>query len=85
MNPRTMRPSRSCASFTAHGTGAKKAGQSNRLRERGVNLSTSSTAGTRLDAAARGLPTVVRASPHYYNSEDEIAQAAQLVAEIASE
>ena len=26
-----MKPSRFCASFTAHGTGAKKTGQSNRL------------------------------------------------------
>jgi selenocysteine lyase/cysteine desulfurase len=34
---------------------------------------------------ARGLPTVVRAAPHYYNSEDEIAKAARLVAEIAHE
>lgn len=56
-----------------------------RLRERGVNVSTSSAASTMLDARARGLPTVVRASPHYYNSEDEIAKAAQLVAEIAGE
>ncbi len=56
-----------------------------RLRERGVNVSTSSAASTMLDARARGLPTVVRASPHYYNSEDEIARVAQLVAEIAHE
>ncbi len=54
-----------------------------RLRQRGVNVSTSSAAGALLDARARNLPTVVRASPHYYNSEDEIAQAAQLVAEMA--
>ena len=54
-----------------------------RLRDRGVNVSTSSAASTMLDAAARGLPTVVRASPHYYNSEDEIANTAELVAEIA--
>ncbi len=85
MNPRTMRLSRSCASFTAHGTGAKKAGHSNRLREGGVDLGTSSAAGTRLDATARGLPIVVRAAPHYYNSEDEIARVAELVAEIARE
>jgi selenocysteine lyase/cysteine desulfurase len=53
------------------------------LRERGINLSTSSAAYTLLDAAARGLPTMVRASPHYYNTEDEIAEAADLVAKIA--
>jgi selenocysteine lyase/cysteine desulfurase len=55
-----------------------------RLRERGVNVSTSSRASTLLDATARGLPVVVRASPHYYNTEDEIAEAADLVAKIAS-
>ena len=56
-----------------------------RLRDRGVNVSTSSAASTMLDAAARGLPIVVRAAPHYYNSEDEIANTAELVAEIAQE
>ncbi len=55
-----------------------------RLRERGVNVSTSSRASTLLDATARGLPVVVRASPHYYNTEDEIAEAADLVAKIAA-
>ncbi len=54
-----------------------------RLRERRVNVSTSSRASTLLDATARGLPVVVRASPHYYNTEAEIAQAADLVAKIA--
>jgi selenocysteine lyase/cysteine desulfurase len=55
-----------------------------RLREHGVNVSTSSRASTLLDANARGLPVVVRASPHYYNTEAEIAEAADLVAKIAS-
>ncbi|MEE8504725.1 MAG: aminotransferase class V-fold PLP-dependent enzyme [Kiloniellales bacterium] len=54
------------------------------LRERGVNVSTSSRASTLLDATARGLPVVVRASPHYYHTEDEIAEAADLVAKIAA-
>ena len=56
-----------------------------RLREHGVNVSTSSRASTLLDATARGLPVVVRASPHYYNTEAEIAEAAGLVAKIARE
>ncbi len=55
-----------------------------RLRERRVNISTSSRASTLLDATARDLPIVVRASPHYYNTEDEIAETADLVAKIAS-
>ncbi len=55
-----------------------------RLREHRVNVSTSSRASTLLDATARGLPRVVRASPHYYNTEDEIAQTADLAANIAN-
>ncbi|MEM7426058.1 MAG: aminotransferase class V-fold PLP-dependent enzyme [Pseudomonadota bacterium] len=42
------------------------------MSEAGVNVSTSSPASTRLDAEARGLPIVVRVSPHYYNTETEI-------------
>ena len=38
----------------------------------GVNVSTSRPSSTLLDATARSLPTLVRTSPHYYNSEEEI-------------
>jgi cysteine desulfurase / selenocysteine lyase len=37
-----------------------------------MNVSVSSTASTRLDMDQRGLASVVRASVHYYNTEDEI-------------
>ncbi len=43
------------------------------LRERNINVSASRPASTLLDAMARSLPNTVRVSPHYYNSEDEIA------------
>ncbi|PZU82958.1 MAG: aminotransferase, partial [Chelatococcus sp.] len=36
------------------------------------NVSVSKPNSTLLDASARNLPTVLRVSPHYYNSEDEI-------------
>ncbi|WP_035485401.1 aminotransferase class V-fold PLP-dependent enzyme [Geminicoccus roseus] len=39
-----------------------------------ITIGVSDPASTRLDAEARSLPPVVRASPHYYNSEDEIDQ-----------
>lgn len=37
-----------------------------------VNVSTSDPASTLLDATARRLPPLVRASPHYYNADAEI-------------
>lgn len=43
-----------------------------RLAEAGINVSVSAPSSTLLDAVARGLPEVVRASPHYYNTEAEI-------------
>lgn len=41
----------------------------------GINVSVSRPSSTLLDASARGLPPLVRASPHYYNSEAEIDRA----------
>jgi selenocysteine lyase/cysteine desulfurase len=43
-----------------------------RLREQGINVWTSSRASTLLDMEARHLDSVVRASVHYYNTEDEV-------------
>jgi selenocysteine lyase/cysteine desulfurase len=45
----------------------------------GINLSTSEPSSTLLDATARALPTVVRASPHYYNTEQEISRALEVI------
>jgi selenocysteine lyase/cysteine desulfurase len=42
------------------------------LRERDINVSVSTPNSTRLDAEARDLPDLVRASVHYYNTEAEI-------------
>ena len=44
-----------------------------RLAEHGINVSTSSASGTLPSFQARGIDEVVRASVHYYNTEDEIA------------
>ncbi len=44
------------------------------MAQEGINISTSSPSSTRLDAEARGLPTVARVSPHYYNTETEVAR-----------
>ena len=43
------------------------------LNAKGINVSVSGLASTRIDMEKRGLTAVVRASVHYYNTEDEIA------------
>ena len=43
-----------------------------RLAAQNINISVSSVEGTRLDMEARGLISMVRASVHYFNSEEEI-------------
>ena len=42
------------------------------LTRSGINVSVSHPSSTLLDANARHLPALVRASPHYYNTEDEV-------------
>ncbi len=42
------------------------------LRSQGINVSTSTEGSARLDFPERGLHQVVRASVHYFNTEDEI-------------
>jgi selenocysteine lyase/cysteine desulfurase len=42
------------------------------LRERAINVTVTPLSATRLDMEARGLEAMVRASVHYYNTEDEI-------------
>ena len=43
-----------------------------KLLEKHINVSVSAIGSTRLDFANRGLQQVVRASVHYYNTEEEI-------------
>jgi selenocysteine lyase/cysteine desulfurase len=42
------------------------------LRARDINVSVSTPSSTRHDAATRTLPPLVRASVHYYNTDDEV-------------
>jgi selenocysteine lyase/cysteine desulfurase len=44
------------------------------LAARGINVTASGPASTRLDMEARGLTGLVRASVHYYNTEQEVAR-----------
>lgn len=50
------------------------------LAAAGINVVASEATFSRLDMESRGLPAVVRASPHYYNTEQETAR---LVGEVA--
>jgi selenocysteine lyase/cysteine desulfurase len=53
------------------------------LRLRRINCHASAPSSTLLVAPARRLPAVVRASVHYYNTEDEVARFALEVASLA--
>lgn len=57
--------------FTVNGVAADRVKAS--LAERGINISVSRTPSTRLDMDDRGLGELLRASVHYYNTEEEIA------------
>lgn len=55
-----------------------------RLAARGINVSVTTPANTRLDSEDRGLPPTVRVSAHYYNTEDEVDQTVALVESLAT-
>lgn len=52
------------------------------LHERGINTSISRTGSSRIDFESRGLTSVVRASVHYYNTEDEVQKLVDVVRQI---
>ncbi len=64
-------------SFTIEGLDPEKTAAT--LLEKGIVIGTSSPASTPLDGDSRGLPTVLRVAPHYYNTVGELEQ---LVAEL---
>lgn len=50
--------------------------------EEGITIGASHPSSTRIDAEARHLPTLVRASPHYYNTEDDVDRLVALCARL---
>jgi cysteine desulfurase/selenocysteine lyase len=64
--------------FTVYGV--KSENLFSELRKRSVNVDVSTPADTRLDFEARGLSSLVRASVHYFNTDDEITRFCDLVA-----
>ncbi len=51
-----------------------------RMRDQGINARVTAVGFTRLDMEQRGLTEMVRASVHYYNTEEEIARCSQAIA-----
>ena len=49
----------------------------------GINVSTSDPLSTLLDAKRCTLPVIVRASPHYYNTEDEVDRLTTVIRKLA--
>jgi len=51
-----------------------------RLARHKINVSTSTAGSAQIDFPRRGINSVVRASPHVYNTEEEISQLCEVVA-----
>jgi len=63
---------RLCAIVTTHVSDRSAAEVRNLLFEEGINVSVTDADSTRIDAERRGLPELIRISPHYYNTEEEL-------------
>ena len=57
---------------------------SRELNKQKINTSTTSPNNARYDLAHRGVPGVVRASTHYYNTQEEIDSFISAVNELSS-
>ena len=58
--------------FTVEGLEPEEIQQ--QLTAQHINVSVSIRSSTHLDMEARGLTSIVRASVHYYNTEEEVSQ-----------
>lgn len=70
-------------SFAVEGLDARAAMQA--LRGAGVHVSVSDPHSTLLDAQRRGLPNLLRASVHYYNTEEELDRLCTEIARLQRE
>lgn len=68
-----------CAIVTFTAEGRNPADVKEALRGQGINVSVSAAPSTRFDMDARGLTHLLRASPHYYNSEEEAGRLVEAV------
>jgi selenocysteine lyase/cysteine desulfurase len=72
-----------CAIVTARVEGVPAAGVAAELGRAGINVSTTIAEHSPLDTQDRAVHPLVRFSPHYYNNEQELDRAVELVAAIA--
>ena len=49
------------------------------LASQGINVSVSVPSSTLMDSIKRGLPSLVRVSPHYYNTVEEVDRLLDIV------
>jgi selenocysteine lyase/cysteine desulfurase len=61
-----------CGIVTFTHEGATASTLKDRLGRRKMNVSITSRSSTRIDMESRGLDSMIRASVHYYNSEEEV-------------
>ena len=73
-----------CAIVTAKINGLVAEHAAAALGRAGVNVSTTVPEDNPLDTQDRGVHPLIRFSPHYYNTEDEIDRTTELVATLAS-
>ncbi|GHF30671.1 aminotransferase class V [Streptomyces mashuensis] len=73
-----------CAIVTAEVEGMAAAEVKSLLGRQGINVTvTHGEDGPRFDEKDPGFPSLVRLSPHYYNTEEELDRAADALAELA--
>jgi selenocysteine lyase/cysteine desulfurase len=79
------RGTRRCGIVTFTKAGIPAPALKAKLAERKINVTVSVAEATRLDLIPRGIDKMIRASVHYYNTEDEIARFAEAIEALALE
>jgi selenocysteine lyase/cysteine desulfurase len=74
-----------CAIVTAAVDGVPAAEVAAFLHDARVNVTTTVPEHTQFDTEERGVHPLVRLSPHYYNTEDELARTADLIGQLAAQ
>ena len=75
---------RRCAIVTTAIANHDSAAVADALARQNINVSTTDPAHNQFDTEDRGVHPLVRSSPHYYNTDDEIRRCIDAIAEIAA-